>query len=465
MCGWRLQAACAQGLLDLVKAFDSVPHHILIREAKLLGYPLRILRLSLQVYVMPRTLRVGLVFSLTLVARRGITAGSGTATTEMRLLMIHVVDAARKEYTFVVPTLYVDDLSAEVTASRKAVHEMLVGFMLMVCRMIEELGMEVSRDKSVCTACDSELGRGIAVALSDFGITYVQRAKSLGAGLGGGVRRNTTVQAKRRRALADRISSFRRLRMLQVDTAKLLRTGGNGGVTYDAAITGVPPSTLLQFRRTCATIQAPVSGCSGQDIDLALMVADGSATGMADPAFGAHMVPIGTWSTAIWEKWLPLAILEGSVAEAKCKAVKAPRPWAVATGPASVFVLTAARLEWTVHGATAVTTDDGTLLTLHLDPPAVVKAECRLSVQRWRWRNVQRKFPTLCSGNLGVGAEMTGIWSLLRSREQSNRWNYQFRGALKSALAGRQYTQSRCFAAGFATHKACLVCLHHLMAK
>jgi len=78
---------------------------------------------------------------------------------------------------------------------------------------------------------------------------------------------------------------------------------------------------------------------------------------------------------------------------------------------------------------------------------------------------VQRKFPTLCLGNLGIGADMTGIWSLLRSKEQSGRWNYQFRGALKSALAGRQYTQSRCYAAGFATHKGCLVCLHHLLPK
>ena len=93
----RVKAAYAQGLLDLVKAFDSVPYGILVREAKELGYPLRVLRLSLLTYVMPRTLRVGLVFSKTLVARRGITAGSGTATTEMRLLMIHVVDAARKE--------------------------------------------------------------------------------------------------------------------------------------------------------------------------------------------------------------------------------------------------------------------------------------------------------------------------------------------------------------------------------
>ena len=56
-----VKAAYAQGLLDLVKAFDSVPYGILVREAKQLGYPLRILRLSLLTYVMPRTLRLGSV--------------------------------------------------------------------------------------------------------------------------------------------------------------------------------------------------------------------------------------------------------------------------------------------------------------------------------------------------------------------------------------------------------------------
>ena len=110
------------------------------------------------------------------------------------------------------------------------------------------------------------------------------------------------------------------------------------------------------------------------------MIADGSATGMADPAYGAHLIPIGTWATAIWEHWLPVSMLEGSIAEALNKAVKAPRPWTVATGPASVFVLTAARLEWTIHGATSITTDDGTPLSFCLDPPAVVKTQCKLSV-------------------------------------------------------------------------------------
>ena len=92
----KYQAAYAQSLLDLVKAFDNVPHWVLVREAKALGYSLRILKLSLLTYLMPRTLRVGQVYSAILLAMRGITAGSGTATTEMRILMIHVVDAARK---------------------------------------------------------------------------------------------------------------------------------------------------------------------------------------------------------------------------------------------------------------------------------------------------------------------------------------------------------------------------------
>ena len=400
----RFKAAYAQGLLDLVKAFDSVPFRILVREAKKLGYSLRILRLSLLTYTMPRSLRVGMVFSRLLVARCGITAGSGTACTEMRVLMIHVVDAARLEYQLVIPTLYVDDLSAEITASRQAVHDMLVGYLRLVCRMIEEMGMEVSRTKSVCTASYPKLGRGIAAELTEYGITYVDRAKSLGAGLGGGTRRNTIVQRKRLTALQARIASFRKLRAMAIDTAKLLRTGGNSGLNYDAAITGVPPTTLHQQRITCAIIQSPVAGWSGQDVDLALIIADGSASGTTDPVFGAHLVPIGTWATAIWERWLPIALLDGSIADAKAKAVRSPRPWAVATGPATVFVLTAARLDWTVHSATSVTTDEGTRLTLHIDPPAVVKIECKRAVQRWRWRNVQRKFPSLCLGNLrGVG--------------------------------------------------------------
>ena len=93
----------AQALLDLVKAFDRVPLELLVEEAVALEYPLRILRLSIATYKMERVIRIGNVVSKSVWAFRGITAGSGFATTEMRLIMIRVVDRACKLHPLVVP--------------------------------------------------------------------------------------------------------------------------------------------------------------------------------------------------------------------------------------------------------------------------------------------------------------------------------------------------------------------------
>ena len=49
----------AQALLDLVKAFDRVPHWLLLREAYALGYPIWMLKLSIATYRLPRVIRVG----------------------------------------------------------------------------------------------------------------------------------------------------------------------------------------------------------------------------------------------------------------------------------------------------------------------------------------------------------------------------------------------------------------------
>ena len=77
-----------QALLDLVKAFERIPHWLLVREARRLNYPLWLIRLALATYRLHRVLRVGQALSEVIRATRGITAGSGTATTEMRLVMI-----------------------------------------------------------------------------------------------------------------------------------------------------------------------------------------------------------------------------------------------------------------------------------------------------------------------------------------------------------------------------------------
>ena len=75
-------------MLDVVKCFETVPHRALVEAAHVKGYNLMILRLSLAAYRLRRSLSVEGVFSRTLRATRGITAGSGFATTELDLLLV-----------------------------------------------------------------------------------------------------------------------------------------------------------------------------------------------------------------------------------------------------------------------------------------------------------------------------------------------------------------------------------------
>ena len=87
-------ARYAQILLDLVKAFERIPYRVLLRDARRLEYPLGLLSLAIATYKMPRVIRVGEAVSDLVWATRGIVAGSGGATSEMRLVMIDIVDQA-----------------------------------------------------------------------------------------------------------------------------------------------------------------------------------------------------------------------------------------------------------------------------------------------------------------------------------------------------------------------------------
>ena len=119
--------------------------------------------------------------------------------------------------------------------------------------------------------------------MSAYGLVHKARVTSLGAGLGAGTRRNASVLNKRLKAFRGRAPRFRKLAKAGVCTKRLLRIGGVSSLTYGQAISGVAPTTLLAQRRAAAAASAPGSGPCGQDLDLALILADGSARGSADP--------------------------------------------------------------------------------------------------------------------------------------------------------------------------------------
>ena len=68
-----------------------VPHCLLAAAAVAKGYPLVILRLSLASYRLARSVGIEGNYSRLIVACRGITAGSGFATSELRVLLLDVI--------------------------------------------------------------------------------------------------------------------------------------------------------------------------------------------------------------------------------------------------------------------------------------------------------------------------------------------------------------------------------------
>ena len=237
-----------------------------------------------------------------------------------------------------------------------------------------------------------------------------------------------------------------------------MRTGGGAALTFGQAVTGVPPTTLLAQRRAAAVACAPAAGPSGQDIDLALALADGRANGRADPAHEAHLLPIGLWAEAVWHSWLPRPSLH-KIIEVRGVALATARSlWRHVRGPGSAMIASAWRLGWTVADATHLCTDEGRELVLTLDPPVVVRAEVMASVRRWRDRLVFSKYKHLGQFDESHGLHLKPLWKALRPSHVPS-WNEAHQAGLRSAFADRQWPQDRCWTAGWTQHDRCMLCV------
>ena len=446
-------------LLDLVKAFERVPHDWLVRQAHRHGYNLFLLRLSIAAYRLARAVGINGVYAALVFATRGITAGAGHATVELRVLLMEWLDEATALCPVVTLTVYVDDIAAEATASESRVLSSLVEVVRCIVASFVMMRLTFSPTKNVCCASRPRLGLALVKSLPDLAIRYRHRVVSLGSGLGAGRRRNAQVASARLTKFVQRRGRFRWLRRSGVRTDRLLRTGGVSALQFGQAVIGVSPATLLRQRRAVAASTVRSSG--GGDLDITLMLADGSLRGRADPAFAAHTDPIGHWATAVWEAWLPGGALRRLAAFAARRIAAARRPWSVVRGPAAAFVASARRLGWTVHDAFEVSTDVGVVLRFSLDSPAFVKHAVEESVRRWRWGAIEARLDSLDSGGRGVGAVMQPIYRLLDPRKSNTEadWGPKECGGLRSALANRQWPQARLFRAGLAETPQCRLCL------
>jgi len=453
---WHYGAA----LLDMVKAFERVPHDILVAKAVTKGYPLRLLRVSLSAYRLARTLTVQGACSRLVIAVRGITAGAGHAVVELRLLLGDLWDDVYKIYRSVDLTVFVDDSTLEARGTRRFIIWLMPRVLRLVVDGLTALRMELGAPKCFILASSRAFGKELAIACRDvLDITATPRARSLGVGLAGGTATATHVLRSRLADFRLRLGAFAAARQLAVDTAKLLRTGGIAGFTYGQASVGVPPS-LLQAQRVAAA-KALGDRTMGGDLDLSLAIADGARGGMADPAFQAHLQPICAWARAVWHSWLPRGDLLDMAEWAKRRIMRADQQWRVVCGPATATVATLGRLGWHLQDGVTVVTDRGVQLNLTRDSPARVAEVVKLAVIEWRWSRLASREPSLASpvGGPSFGPCWRPIVRLLDPAVKVKGWSAQHRGALRSAVTNRQWPQQRKYRAGLVADPACRLCL------
>ena len=393
-----MQADHLQALIDLIKCFESVPHRELIEAARARGVSMTVLRLSIQAYRLARTISISGVCSALVIATRGITAGSGFATTELRVLLLDVVIEVQTRWGSKIRlTVYVDDLTLSSSGHpQRVLRAMLRALAFLVHALQEKLKMQVAPKKSFALAGRPTLSRALCSALPQRTVSHATSAKLLGADNASGRRRSTRVVQARIKQVKKSCHKYRRLRRLGFNTRLMAQTAANPKMCYGVESMGVSDSVLHSMRTSMSHLLSPSN--HGKNADLVLLAHDLSC-GTVDPAFNAHVAPVKAWALAWWQQWQPPERLQAAYVIAKAKIRKAKQlkcsPWQVVSGPTAALILTLERIGWDTSRHDQTTDDMGQGWSYMSDSPAAIQAAVRDSVRRWRAKRIAQAIPSL----------------------------------------------------------------------
>ena len=259
-----------QILLDLVKAFETIPHCKLVEAAIAKGYSLAVLRLSLAAYRLMRSVGIDGVYSKCVRATRGITAGSGFATSELRLLLLDVMIELQARWS---PTLacklYVDDLTLSASGRPGWLVRMMTRVMAFVAERLEgRLELEISAKKSVAVASRTKLAIATVQAMASQKVKPARRGKLLGIDATGGRRRSTHSARVRLHHFTKMIPRIHALKRTGANAKQMVRAMGPPAILYGCEIARLSDTALQTARSRIARAAAPEAGGKNPDATL-----------------------------------------------------------------------------------------------------------------------------------------------------------------------------------------------------
>ena len=217
----------------MVKAFEKVPHDLLVQAAKVQVYSLRLLRLSISAYRLKRAIGVDAVYSRVIVATCDITAGSIFATSELRLLLIGVIDLACSVWCTVEMFVYVDDMTISAIGDWSSALALVAGATDMVVGLLEkDLRLIVYLTKAVTVGSSFNAAKRVQQLSTTGKGKAVRATKFLGTPSGGGRRRSIRPLYIRVRKFAAKVKRIHAVRKVGRNTRLMVRAAGTPAITY-----------------------------------------------------------------------------------------------------------------------------------------------------------------------------------------------------------------------------------------
>ena len=126
------------------KAFENIPHAALKAAAERFGFSLAILRWLLHIYRMPRSIRVGRVFTMSVSATRSIMPGDAFADLLSFLYVIPVIDAMLDDFPDAIVGVIADDVQHARVGKQESVNEELTSAAVSIIADFELKGVTVA---------------------------------------------------------------------------------------------------------------------------------------------------------------------------------------------------------------------------------------------------------------------------------------------------------------------------------
>ena len=457
--------AHAAALLDLTKAFETVPHRYLIDAAVQHGFSLKVLRLSLAAYRVARVIGIDGVFSKPVIATRGITAGSGFATTELRLLLTELVHLLKKTWPLAMK-LYVDDLTLAASGtSTKAANIVAEATDFAVDHLENKLGLTVSTKKSVALASSKKTLRVVLASCKTATLRPTSTTKLLGSGYTAGKRRTAKVIKDRIRKVKEAVPAVQALRRLGLSAVDYVRTAGIPQMLYGADVMGVADSVLDSAVRVSSHMVAPPTAGKNPFLVMHAMKVHSEAI---DPRFVGNGAPINAWATAWWDNWATRKDLQSAFSMASAGAGTLGKvAWNSVKGPCKAVIATCQRIGWSSTDGRRFRDDVGATWDCALDPPEVINQAVKRSVRRANMDGVLKELSMAAPTSTDIPHHSAGTANLRRlgcrthvcvdlssylrplykggkrCLARSPMWDKDCAPYLTSAVTGGQWTQSR----------------------